>query len=261
MQQTLSNLQPVLIIFFLMVMYGIENVWPYLRKPQNKSQHDKRNLILVVINFIINGALSLGVVYVLQLTAQNNWGLLNNLPLSGTAKIIAGIFLIDFGSYIFHIGQHKIPLLWRWHRVHHSDPNLNSTSSLRFHPFDTIASQGIWQCIWFPAIGLSMWSYIIYGTIFLPLLIMQHSNFAFPIWFEKYVRYIFSTPGWHKIHHADFQTYTDSHYGDMFTFWDRIFSTWHNVQPNEISYGLENLKKDKDQTIKSLLLLPFKPLK
>lgn len=261
MLQTLSDIQPLIIIGMLMVMYGAENVWPYLAKPANKKKHDIRNFILAFISFALNGVLSVGVVSVLTLVADHHYGLLNQLPLSTTTQVIMGVFLIDLGSYCGHILAHKVPFLWISHRVHHSDPNLDASSTLRFHPFDTIYSQGLVQCIWFFLMGISMSSFIIYGTLFLPLFICQHSNVQFPAWFEKYARYIISTPGWHKIHHAADQQYTDSHYGDFFTIWDRIFGTWHKVQPEEVTYGLHEFNEDKQHSVGYLLSVPFKKLK
>ncbi len=261
MLQTLSDIQPLIIIFMLLVMYGVENVWPYLAKPANKKKHDGRNYLLALISFIINGAASFLVVMVIAKTTENHFGLLHLLPAAPVTKIILGIFLIDFGSYCGHVLSHKVSFLWVSHRVHHSDPNLDSSSTLRFHPFDVIYAQCIWQCIWFSLMGITAESFIIYGTFFLPLFICQHSNVKFPAWFEKYARYLISTPGWHKIHHAADQRYTDSHYGDFFTIWDRIFGTWHPVQPEEVQYGLYAFKEDKQHSVGYLLSVPFKKLK
>jgi sterol desaturase/sphingolipid hydroxylase (fatty acid hydroxylase superfamily) len=67
----------------------------------------------------------------------------------------------------------------------------------------------------------------------------------------------FSTPGWHKIHHANEQKFTDSHYGDVFTFWDRIFSTWHPVQPEDIKFGLKEFEEPEKQKTGFLIRSPF----
>jgi sterol desaturase/sphingolipid hydroxylase (fatty acid hydroxylase superfamily) len=178
-----------------------------------------------------------------------------NLP--DVTKVILSIFLLDFGSYCFHNLQHKIPILWRFHRVHHSDLYLNTSSALRFHPLDVILSQGIFFCIWIPIIGVPISAFIIYTTVALSFVVMQHTNLKFPAWMEKYGRYVFSTPGWHKIHHANEQKFTDSHYGDVFTFWDRIFSTWHPVQPEDIKFGLKEFEEPEKQKTGFLIRSPF----
>lgn len=257
MLQTLSQLQPVILLVMLVVMYNLERWMPYLNSPQNKRRHDGQNLILTLISFIVNGALSILVVGVLEWTQKNQWGLLHLSGIPQWMKVIAGIFLIDLGGYLFHNLQHKAPILWRFHRVHHSDPYLNATSSLRFHPLDVVLAQGLFPCLWIPLMGITMTSFILYGTLALPLLILQHSNYKMPGWVEKYGRLLFSTPGWHKIHHSDEQALTDSHYGDVFTFWDRIFGTWKPVRPEEIQYGLKEFSREDQHRAGYLLKSPF----
>jgi predicted membrane metal-binding protein len=93
------------------------------------------------------------------------------------------MLLYDLGSYGLHNLQHHIPLRWRFHRVHHSDLSLNATSALRFHPLDVVLSQGLFPCVSIPLIGMSMASFILYGTLAILLLIPQHSNLKFPGWF------------------------------------------------------------------------------
>lgn len=258
--KTLSDTQPLVILIMLIVMFSIENVWPYLPKPGNRKRHDSRNYILSFISLAVNIFAGIISIIVLQFVANRNLGLLNWIPLTLVLKITLGVFLIDFGSYCGHVLAHKVPLLWRSHRVHHSDPNLMSSSSLRFHPFDVLYSQLLWFAVVYIVFGISMESFIIYGSLLIPLLICQHSNVKFPDWFEKYVRYLFSTPGWHKIHHGADQTYTDSHYGDLFTLWDRLFGTYHNVHPDEIAFGLNEFNDDKQHKVGYLLSVPFKNL-
>lgn len=257
MIQTLADLQPIILIGLLIAMYSIENFIPYLAKPANKKQHDIHNFIMTFISIVINGFVGVAVLFVVVYTDEHQLGLLNQVELPQGVEIVASLLLIDFGSYCNHHLLHKVPFLWRFHRVHHSDLNLNTSSSLRFHPFDVVYSQGIYFCIAIALFGISMTSFIIYGTIGLVFVIVQHSNVKFPDWIEKYGRFVFSTPGWHKIHHSDDQKFTDSHYGDVFTFWDRIFGTWHQVKPDEINYGLKEFADTEKQKANYLLRSPF----
>jgi sterol desaturase/sphingolipid hydroxylase (fatty acid hydroxylase superfamily) len=168
------------------------------------------------------------------------------------------MLLYDFLGYLAHNLQHKLPFLWRFHRIHHSDNHLNVSSSLRFHPVDVIVAQLISSSIIVVLIGMPITAFVIYGSIALPLLIMQHSNVRFPRKLEQIVSLVFATPGWHKIHHSSEQKQTDSHYGDVFTFWDRIFGTWGKKQPNEIEYGLKEFNMDKHHRVSHLLFSPFR---
>ncbi|WP_190295286.1 sterol desaturase family protein [Mucilaginibacter rubeus] len=254
----LANLQPVVLIAMLILMYCIENVLPYLNPPANKRKHYGRNFIISLVSFLLNAVLGAVVVMVVELTAQNHWGLLNQFELPPVFGWIIGILLFDFGSFLTHNLQHKVPVLWRFHRIHHSDNHLNVSSSLRFHPVDVIVSQCVYQCIGVMLIGLPITAFVIYGSIAIPLLILQHSNVRFPAKLERIARLIFATPGWHKIHHASEQKDTDSHYGDVFTFWDRIFGTWGKKQPHEIQYGLAEFNEDKHHRVGHLMASPFK---
>lgn len=254
----LANLQPVVLIVMLILMYCVENMLPYLNPPVNKKRHYGRNFVISLVSFLLNAVLGGVVVMVVELTAQNHWGLLNQIQLPLIPQLITGILLFDFGSYLTHNLQHKLPFLWRFHRIHHSDNHLNVSSSLRFHPIDVIVSQCIYQCIGAALIGLPITAFIIYGSIAIPLLIMQHSNVRFPKKFEQIASLIFATPGWHKIHHSSEQKQTDSHYGDVFTFWDRLFGTWGKNQPHEIEYGLAEFNEDKHHRVGYLLGSPFK---
>lgn len=258
---TLAQLQPILIVGLIILMLGFENIWPYLSRPANKKKHELRNFVLSAISFVVNALGGMIVLAVLTFTAEHNYGLLNNIPIAPGLHIVLGILLIDVVDYSGHILAHKVPILWRSHRVHHSDAHVMTSSSLRFHPFDVLYSQVLMYSIAIFVIGVSPTSFIIYGTIGLILLILQHSNVKFPAWVEKYVRLLFVTPGFHKIHHAADQKYTDSHYATVFSVWDRIFGTYHNVSPNEIEYGLHEFNTDKKQSIGYLLSVPFRTIK
>lgn len=254
----LESLQPVVLIGMLILMYGIENIFPYLHRPADRKRHFRRNFIISLFSFLLNGFLGTLVIMTIELTTKFHWGLLNQFSLPAWLQILLGILLFDLGSYLTHNLQHKIGFLWRFHRVHHSDLHLNVSSSLRFHPVDVIVSQCIYQCIGTMLIGLSITSFVIYETIAIPLLILQHSNVKLPRLLERTASWIIATPGWHKIHHSKERPQTDSHYGDVFTFWDRIFGTWGKAQPHEIQYGLDDFNEDQHHKVGYLMGSPFK---
>jgi sterol desaturase/sphingolipid hydroxylase (fatty acid hydroxylase superfamily) len=258
MIEFLGNIQPLILLFMFILMYSIENIFPYLKKPERSGQHYKRNYATGFISFFVNAAMGSIVVLVIVTANEHHLGLLNLMKIPEYAKIIIGILLFDFGSYLTHNLQHKLPFLWRFHRVHHSDFHLNSSSSLRFHPVDVIVSQCIYQSLGAIVIGLPVSAFVIYGTMAIPLLIMQHSNVRFPESFERVASLLFATPGWHKIHHSTEQPLTDSHYGDVFSLWDRLFGTWGYTKPHEINYGLDEFRSNEQHNVWYLLKSPFK---
>ena len=219
-----------------------------------------RNLVIVFIAFVVNGLTGLYINELINFTETHQLGLLNYIHLPFTVSFIAGMLMIDFWDYGVHQLQHRVPLFWRFHRVHHSDTELDTTSSLRFHPGDIILQTLGWTLM-FPLLGISGASFIIYFTFYIVLVFFQHANIQLPRWIDKYGVYIFSTPGWHKMHHAADRKITDSHYGDVFTFWDRIFGTNGPVDVEHIEFGIEYFRDDKDQSVKNILLMPFRPIK
>lgn len=256
---TLGNIQPIIIFSMLISLWVIESFIPYFAPSPGRKKMRRRNLVMVLISFSVNALAGLYVNEVIQFTARHQFGLLNLLNLPFAVSLTAGMLLIDMWDYGFHLLQHRIPLFWRFHRVHHSDTELDASSSLRFHPFDIILQTFGWTFM-FILLGISGLSFMIYFTFYILLIFFQHANIKIPHFIDYYGSYVFSTPGWHKMHHAAERPLTDSHYGDVFTFWDRIFKTGGPVDVEHIQFGIEYFRHDDDQSVKNMLLMPFKPL-
>jgi sterol desaturase/sphingolipid hydroxylase (fatty acid hydroxylase superfamily) len=257
---TLEQAVPVIIIVFLTIFMSLETLIPYLTQSKYRKKQRWHNIGNLLVSFALNAALSGVVSYCLTEATHKQFGLLYHLHLSFTVALILGIFLSDLNAYIAHRLYHKIPLFWRFHRVHHSDVELDASSALRMHPFEFIF-QATTQATVLPLLGVSNTSFVIYVAFSLPLFIINHANIKFPNWYEKYVSILFITPNWHRVHHSSKQTETDSNFADVFTIWDRIFSTHKSQKPEEITFGLETLREKGSQTFLGMLSTPFKSLK
>jgi sterol desaturase/sphingolipid hydroxylase (fatty acid hydroxylase superfamily) len=108
-----------------------------------------------------------------------------------------------------------------------------------------------------PVLGISGASSVIYTTIALPWFLLNHSNMQYPSWFERGVSLLMSTPNWHRVHHSAYQPETDSHYGCVFSVWDRLFGTTRTARVEAIRFGLETYRAPNDQTVAKLLKMPF----
>lgn len=256
--KVLGDIQPLLLLASLLIFWTIESFVPYFNTPK-RMKHTGRNLVLLLSTLLIN--VISGSVFILAVSWANehHFGILQWIPLPFVLQIILGMFALDFGSYVLHIITHKIPLLWRYHRVHHSDIHVDSTTGGRFHPFE-IVMQNFWQAGFQILTGMPLASAIIYYTLFLPWLIAEHANVKFPHWFEKYASWLIVTPGWHKVHHSQFRPQTDSHYGDFFTIWDRLFGTYHKVNVDEIEYGIEQFRNEDELNLLKQMAMPFEKL-
>lgn len=257
---TLEQAVPLIIIVFLTLFMSLETLLPYLTQSKYRKKQRWHNVGNLLVSFALNAALSGVVSYSLTMSTSNQFGLLYHLHLPFIVALIAGILLSDLNGYLAHRLYHKVPLFWRFHRVHHSDVELDASSALRMHPFEFIF-QATTQATVLPLLGVSNSSFVIYVAFSLPLFIINHANIKFPHWYEKYVSLLVITPNWHRVHHSSKQNETDSNYADVFTIWDRIFSSHKSQKPEEITFGLETLREKESQTFWGMLSTPFKSLK
>lgn len=254
--KTLNDLTPVIIIVFLAIFMTLERYLPYFEHGAWRRKQRWHNLGIVGIAFVLNGLLGTGITNVIMSAETHHFGLLNWLLPGSALALLTGMLLIDLNSYVFHRLYHRIPLLWRIHRVHHADTELDSTSALRLHPFEFLF-QSLTQVTVLPLLGVPLSSFVLYFTFALPWFLLNHSNIKFPAWFERYAAWILVTPDWHRVHHSSYQPETDSHYGDVFTFWDRLFGTSRQAKVEQITFGLEQFRENGDQRVGKMLKMPF----
>ena len=254
---TLNDLTPLLIIVFLALFMTLERYLPYFEHPGWRKKQRLRNLGVVGIAFVLNGLLGAGITGVIASAETRHFGVLQWLLPHSPLAIVFGMLLIDLNSYGFHRLYHRVPFLWRMHRVHHADTSMDSTSGLRLHPFEFLI-QSLTQVTVLPLLGVSLYSFVLYFTFALPWFLLNHSNLKFPDWFERYAAWVLVTPNWHRVHHSAYQPETDSHFGDVFTFWDRLFGTVRKAEVEKIAFGLEKFRQNGDQTVAELLKMPFR---
>lgn len=172
-------------------------------------------------------------------------------------KPIFTILLLDYSNYIWHILLHKLPILWRFHLVHHTDLDLDISTAFRFH-FGEMLGSIIFRGAAILLIGASPVMVLIYEIIFEAAAQFHHSNMKIPFRLEKALNYLIVTPRMHGIHHSMIKNETDSNYSVIFSFWDRIHRTVRlNIHQNEIITGVPSYADERELTIGKLLRLPF----
>ena len=253
---TLNDLTPLIIILALAFFMTLETYLPYFEHGAGRKKQRWRNRGIVGIAFILNGLLGVGITSVIMAAEKQHFGLLQWVLPNSPLAVVIGMLFVDLNSYVFHRLYHRLPFLWRIHRVHHADTNMDSTSGLRLHPFEFLL-QSLTQVMVLPLLGVSLSSFVLYFTFALPWFLLNHSNIRFPAWFERYAAWILVTPNWHRVHHSSYRPETDSHYGDVFTFWDRLFGTARQADVEHIEFGLETFREPEDQTVGGLLKMPF----
>lgn len=248
---------PVLIALFAL-LFLLESKFQLRKRVQRRWKR-------IVINFIVSipAFALLRILFIpamVWLATQNqNWqfGLNYLLGLPSWINTIVAFIVLDYSNYIWHILLHKLPLLWRFHLVHHTDLDLDISTAFRFH-FGEMIGSVLFRGTAIILIGASPLMVLIYEIVFEAATQFHHSNTKIPFRLEKALNYLIVTPRMHGIHHSMVRKETDSNYSIIFSFWDRIHKTVQlNIYQHEIVIGVPHYTDEKELTIGNLLKMPF----
>ena len=258
---TISSLHRGLILSGgITIFWIIENAFPFIKFNYSKWHHAGINIFLTLTTILVNFSLAFLLIRTCDWTEENHFGLLQWLPEMPTAiYIVLGLLLLDLiGAYLPHYVEHRIKFLWRFHIIHHSDTWLDTTSANRHHPGESII-RFFFTTLGAFIIGSPMWMLFLYQTLSIVFSQFNHANIALPKKMDTLLSYIIVSPDMHKVHHHYKLPYTDSNYGNIFSVWDRIFKTHTSLPNDEIVYGIDTYRNEKDHNqLKSLLKMPFR---
>ncbi len=250
-----SNTDLMMIIVFAF-FFTLEQL---VEKPfaiEKNLLHSLSGILLQAGYIVVNLATATAFVFCCDWIANNKVGLFNQAHIAYSLQILFGLLAIDFVAYWAHRVNHTLSIFWRLHRVHHSDTAMDSSTSLRAHPFDVLLDNASILVAAF-IFGLDINILIIRWVIYMPLFFPHHSSINYPKWIDATFGKIFVTPNLHKIHHHKLQEYTDSNYGNMLIIWDKIFKTYKYIPIKEITYGLAEFEPKGRQSFWFLLISPF----
>ncbi len=246
----------LMFVILLAIFFTFEQILENGSAFKKNSIHLFHSLILQAIYIFLNILMASVFVLIFDWVSDDKIGLLNQITLPYFLKIIFGIVALDFIGYWAHRLNHKYPLFWRLHRVHHSDTKMDSSTSFRAHPFDVFLDNGS-VLIAGILFGLDLNIIVLRWIIYMPLFVAHHVSYKFPLWMDATLGKIFVTPNLHKIHHHQNQEFTDSNYGNIFIFWDKLFGTYKELPVDEIKYGLIEFEGTTKQSFWYLLISPF----
>ncbi|MHC4510092.1 MAG: sterol desaturase family protein [Planctomycetota bacterium] len=243
-------------IFVLLLL--AEQVVPLRRKTRPLFLRLVKNLILTAAVFLVG---SLIVKYAGLATSRWSMeraiGIALWIPLPKWGRITVGFLLMDLTFYYWHRANHRIRLLWRFHNVHHIDPDLDVSTSFRFHLVE-IAYSGVFRVFQVLLIGADPLTYAIYETVFSVETMLHHSNVRLPLELERWLNKIIVTPRMHGVHHSAVGAETNSNYSVIFPWWDRLSRTLMlNVPQSSIKIGVPGYLEPEDNRFRSLLIMPF----
>jgi sterol desaturase/sphingolipid hydroxylase (fatty acid hydroxylase superfamily) len=191
-------------------------------------------------------------------TRSTSFGLLNVLPLPLTVKFILGFLAMDLTFYYWHRANHVFPIFWRFHNVHHIDPDMDVSTSLRFHFGEVLYSTGF-RALQVYLLGISVFTYLVYEVAFQCATLFHHGNVRLPIKLERALNKIIVTPRMHGIHHSIVKDETNSNYSVIFRWWDLLHGTLRlNVKQADVVIGVPAYMDPQDNKFLNLLILPFR---
>jgi sterol desaturase/sphingolipid hydroxylase (fatty acid hydroxylase superfamily) len=247
----------VILISGCAFLWSIESVFPLYRYPGCRFRRALPNIALAFILVLTNLALSFFTAVISGFTVRNGFGLFLRFSFPAWLLALLGIVALDSFTYFAHVLLHKSWLGWQFHRVHHSDKEVNVTTAFRQHPGETI-----WRILWHmlavAIFGLPLWVIIVYLTLSTLNAQLEHANIRLSARVDQLLRLMFVTPDMHKVHHSREQFETDTNYSNIFSVWDRLFETYTStIDFSSLRYGLDGFDDEKKQTLPSLLKLPF----
>lgn len=245
-------------IGLLALMFLLETV-----KPARSWHHPRKKRLLfsaglaVVNNIVMRLTVVAPFVFLTEYVADHQWGLSPFLGLSGLPEILITILLFDFLDTLKHKWYHRVPLLWRFHRVHHTDTHLDVLTALRYHPIEFMISAGF-KCLWIVLWGPSMVAFLVF-EIFLNICSeFHHSNIDFPDKIEGVLNKFMVTPRYHAIHHTRFKDSGDYNFALFLNVWDHVLNCYKAPDLSVINFEkLEPEQRKMDLNLIETLKAPF----
>lgn len=243
-------------IFALLLL--AEQVVPLRRRTRPLFRRLVNNLILTATVFLVGSLIVKNVgLGASKWMTHRGIGVVFVVPLPRWCRIAIGILLMDLTFYYWHWANHRIRLLWRFHNVHHIDPDMDVSTSYRFH-FVEIGYSCVFRVFQMLVVGADPLTYAIYETVFSAETMLHHSNIRLPLGLERLLNRVIVTPRMHGIHHSAVARETNSNYGVIFPWWDRLHRTLLlNVAQSSITIGVPGYLEPNDNRLWNLLRMPF----
>jgi sterol desaturase/sphingolipid hydroxylase (fatty acid hydroxylase superfamily) len=191
---------------------------------------------------------------------QRGWGLMNAVAAPAWIAVPVSVLLLDLAIYLQHVAFHAVPALWRLHRMHHADLDIDVTTGLRFHPIEIVLSMGIKLAV-VTALGAPAVAVLVFEVLLNATSMFNHANLRLPQPIDRALRWLVVTPDMHRVHHSVAVAETNSNYGFNLPWWDRLFGTYRD-QPaaghDGMTIGVERFRSPRDLMLDRMLLQPFR---
>ncbi|MCY4420944.1 MAG: sterol desaturase family protein [Gammaproteobacteria bacterium] len=260
-----SNTEVLVRLSSFVGLFALFAVWE-LVVPRRTRQHSKsvrwlNNLAIMVLNgLIVRLAIPLAAVGTAVAAQNQNLGLLNIVEMPAVMAIVVAILALDFILYLQHLVFHHVDFLWRLHRMHHADLDVDVTTGLRFHPIEIVLSMAIKMAAVL-VLGAPVQAVIAFEVLLNASSLFNHANIYIPEKVDRILRYFIVTPDMHRVHHSVVRQETNSNFGFNVPWWDYLFRTYRAApQAGQIgmNVGIEYFRTTRDLWLDHLLIQPFR---
>jgi sterol desaturase/sphingolipid hydroxylase (fatty acid hydroxylase superfamily) len=265
MLETIQNSEPAFRISFFLGVLVVVALWE-LVAPRRGNMHSRwtrwpSNLGIMALNTVMLRLISpIAAVTIATSASTYSWGLFNQLELTLWLEVFLAIILLDAAIYFQHRLFHAVPILWKTHRMHHTDIDFDVTTGVRFHPLEIILSALIKLSVVL-TLGASPIAVIFFEILLNATAMFNHGNVRLPIVVDGILRLFIVTPDMHRVHHSVIASETDSNFGFNLPWWDHLFGTYL-AQPEEghtgMTIGINGFRKPIDHRLDKMLMQPLK---
>jgi sterol desaturase/sphingolipid hydroxylase (fatty acid hydroxylase superfamily) len=253
---------PIITVTIFALLFVAERFFPLRKATRSLLARLFVNLAISVCTFIAAiGLLQPAVQSALGWSAGKSFGFVHLVALPSPIAFVLSLLLMDLTFYYWHLANHRVRFLWRFHSVHHIDPDLDVSTAFRFHFGEITLSVGF-SLLQVSLIGPSAWAFAVYQLVFQAEVLFHHSNVRLPIGAERLLNKVLVTPRMHGIHHSQVQRENNSNFGTVFPWWDRLHRTLRlNIPQDQVVVGIPGYTLPADNSFWNALLMPFRKLR
>lgn len=258
--------QAIAAVVVLAILLSWESVRPFFRfrrETSGRGVHVVRNLFLGALNSLAITFLFVGLwIVAAEWAADAGFGIMNWITGGrqelGVLHAAGAVLLLDAWTYVWHRLNHRVPFLWRFHRVHHADREMDVSTASRFHLGEIVMSSAL-RVPLIALFGVYAWELVLYETAMFAVVQFHHANVNIPAGLDRALRAVIVTPYMHKVHHSKWRVETDSNYSSLFSVWDRIGRSFRmRDDPSTIEFGLDTPEGDGER-FTELMKMPLLP--
>ena len=244
-------------VLVLMFLWTWETIRPHLVGRNARIRHAARNLFMAALNgLVLFFTLGLATTLLAQWTAEVEFGLLHVLGVNWGWRLLLGFLILDAWAYFWHRANHRFSFLWRFHRLHHNDHEMDCTTSARFH-FGELAIAATTRLPVIVLFGLEPLPILVHETVLVAVSQFHHSNIGLGLW-DRLLRWLIVTPAMHQVHHSRRRPQTNSNYASVLSVWDRVCRSFRSPDSAaKIEYGLDDFLDLRWHCIAGMLVTPL----